>query len=107
MRRDNHPLQLLIGDIGEREHRPIALVLGRGGTHFDAAPDTIGTSGRGDLKRLALVKMDFRRGGQVERGIVTRDLHRFGGMAHARAKPRQCQDQDEEASSKPQQARTV
>ncbi|BCH60466.1 hypothetical protein RvVAR0630_30900 [Agrobacterium vitis] len=105
MWRDDHPLQLLVGHIGEREHRPVALVLRGRGAHFDAPADAIGPSGSGDLKCLALVEMNFRGGGQVERGIIPRDFDWFGGMAYARTKPGQRQEYHQEASGKPQQAR--
>jgi len=74
------PLELFFGHIGERKHGPVALVLGTAGPHLDPPANAVG-AGRGrHLKRLALIGVDFRRGGEVERSVVARDLHRFDGM---------------------------
>ena len=86
MRRDDHALQLLFGDVGECENRPVALVVGGTGAHLDTAADTV-RSGRGrDLKSLALIGIDIGGGRQVERRVVTGNLHRLEGVGIGREK---------------------
>ncbi|MND59954.1 hypothetical protein D3C80_511720 [compost metagenome] len=77
MRRDDHALQLLFGDIGERKDRPVALMIGGTGAHLDTAADAVG-AGRGrDLKGFALIGVDIGGGRQVERRVVTGNLYRL------------------------------
>ena len=82
MRGDDDALQLFLRDVGEREHRPVALMRRRGGAHLDAAANAVGTGGGRDLEGIALVGVDLGRGGQVERGIVAGDLHGFRSQRH-------------------------
>ena len=83
MRRDDQPVELLVGGVGEREDRPVAgraLVVG---LDLDAAHDAVG-AGRGrDLEVLALVAVDLDGARQVERDIVAGDLDRFDGACAA------------------------
>ena len=44
MRRDDQPVDLLVGVVGEREHRPVLSAFAR--AHLDAADDAVG-AGRG------------------------------------------------------------
>ena len=79
MRRDDQPVELLVGRVGERENRPVAagaLVIG---LDLDAPHDAVGAGRRGNLEILALVLVDLDRAGQIERDIVARDLDRLDG----------------------------
>jgi len=79
MRRDDHALQLLFGDIGKREHGPVALVIVGTGAHLDAPADAVRTRRGGNLKGFALIGIDIRGGGEIERRVVTGDLDRLEG----------------------------
>ena len=86
MRRDDQPVELLVGGVGEREHRPVA---GRArviGLDLDAPHDAV-RPGRGrDLEVLALVAVDLDGARKVERDVVAGNLDRFDG--EGRAMPR-------------------
>ena len=94
MRRDDQPVELLVGGVGEREHGPVA---GRArviGLDLDAPHDAVG-SGRGrNLEILALVAVDFDGARKVERDVVAGNLDRFDGEGRGRRAQRQDCRQD-------------
>jgi hypothetical protein len=59
MRRDDHPVDLLIGDVGKRKHGPVARVLRRTGAHLDAPDDAVGAGCGRNLKGFAAADYRF------------------------------------------------
>ena len=79
MRRDDQPVELLVGRVGEREHAPVAARIVIVGLDLDAPDDAVG-AGRGrHLEIVALVAVDLHGARQVERDVVARDLDRLDG----------------------------
>ena len=79
MRRDDQPVELLVGRVGEREHRPVAarpLVVG---LDLDAAHDAVGAGAVDTWKFSPWLLVDFDGARQVERDVVARDLDRLDG----------------------------
>ncbi|OWK24337.1 hypothetical protein AJ87_23005 [Rhizobium yanglingense] len=50
---------------------------------LDAPADAVCACGRRDLEGLALIGIDFRRRGQIERGVVAGNLHGFRRLRNA------------------------
>ena len=79
MWRDDQPVELLVGGVGEREHRPVAGRARVFGLDFDAPHDPVG-AGRGrDLEILALIPVDLDGARKVERLVVAGDFDRLDG----------------------------
>jgi len=82
VRRDDQPVDLAIGRIGDREHGPVsgrALVIG---LHLDAPDDAVGSRCRLHLKTGPLVAIDLDSAREVDGRFVARDgdrIERPGG----------------------------
>ncbi len=94
MRSDDDALELFFRDVGERKDGPVALVVFGAGTHLDAPADAVCACGRRDLEGLALIGIDFRRRGQIERGVVAGNLH---GLRRLRNACSQCKHRQEKS----------
>ncbi len=79
MRRDNHPLKLFLGYVGECKNRPVTLVVGRAGLHLDTAANAIAAGRSRNLKGFALIGVDIRGRRQVQSAVVAGNLHRLKG----------------------------
>ena len=100
VRRHDQPVDLLVRDVGEREHRPVpGMVLGAG-AHLDPPHDPVG-SGRGRrLERAAGLRMDLRRRREVDGGLLRGDLDRFDRQGGARKREAEEPEREEEDSGK-------
>ncbi len=75
MRGDDQAVDLFVRNVGEREDGPVALMRIGSRPHLDAPHDAVGAGCRGNLEGFAPARIDLRRGGQVEGGVVTRNPH--------------------------------
>ena len=82
MRHDDQPVDLLVGIIGEREHRPVGVALAR--AHLDAAHDAVGAGRGGNLDAVAVGLLQFGGGGEIDRGGIEPHVDRFDGARVAR-----------------------
>ncbi len=64
MRHDDQPVDLLVGIIGEREHRPVGVGFAR--AHFDAAHDAVGAGRGGDLDAVGFGFLHVGGGGEID-----------------------------------------
>ena len=78
MRRDDQPVELVVGVVGEREHHPVRAAFAR--AHLDAADDAVGAGRGGDLDAVAVAVLLIGGRGEVDRGRVAAHVHRFDGM---------------------------
>ncbi len=83
MRGDDQAVDLLFRNVGEREDGPVALMGLGGRADLDAAHDAVRAGRGGYLEGFAPARIDFRGGGEVERRVVTGDLHRLDGEGPA------------------------
>ena len=84
MRHDDQPVDLLVGIIGEREHRPVGVGFAR--AHFDAAHDAVGAGRGGDLDAVGFGLLHVGRGGEIDGRDVEPHVDRFE-RARAAAPP--------------------
>ncbi len=101
MRHDDQPVDLLVGIIGEREHRPVGIALAR--AHLDAAHDAVGAGRGGNLDAVGVGLLQFGGVGEVDgRGIEPHvdGLHRArGGRGKQESCERQARDDPNSAQS--------
>jgi hypothetical protein len=71
MRRDDQAVELLVGVVGEREHRPVLSAFA--GAHLDAADDAVGAGRGGDLDAVGVAALMIEHRGEVDRRRVTAD----------------------------------
>ncbi len=106
MRRDNQPLHLLVGVIGQRENDP-----GRMGALFsrmdlDAPDDAVRARRGGDLDAVALIGVILDPAREIDRLGVRRHAHRFHSVRGAGAGQKGEQRQEEQ-EGETQQARVT
>ena len=82
MRHDDQPVDLLVGIVGEREHRPIGAGLAR--AHLDAAHDAVRAGRGGDLDAVAVGLLHFGGGGEIDGRGIEPHIHRFDGARGGR-----------------------
>ena len=95
MRHDDQPVDLFVGIIGEREHRPIGAVLAR--AHLDAAHDAVRARRGRDLNAVALGLLYFGGGGKVDRRGVEPHVD---GFDSARGRRQQCAGEREQGDGR-------
>ena len=106
--RDQNPVELLIGIVGQRQNHPGGGLAGLAGTHLDAADDAVGTRCRGDLQPLAMTRPGIDLAGQFDGAARWRDidnLQRPRLWRHERCKERDSQDDRPRTSHRPAQVR--
>ncbi len=74
VRRDDQPVELVVGVVGEREHHPVLAALA--GAHLDAADDAVGARRRRDLDAVGVAVLMVEDRGEIDRGRVTADADR-------------------------------
>ena len=84
MRHDDQPVDLLVGIVGERKHRPVIAAFAC--AHLDAAHDAVGTGSGRDLDAVAFGLLQLGSGGKVDRLDVDPDVD---GFSRARRVPGQ------------------
>ncbi len=78
VRRDDQPVDLFVGVVGEREHRPLAAVRARRhGAHLDAAHDAVGARRGRDLDAVIVAVVAFDRRGEIDHQRVEPDRDRL------------------------------
>ncbi len=90
MRHDDQPVDLLVGIVGERKHRPVRAALAR--AHLDAADDAVGAGRGGYLDAVAVGFLQLGCRGEIDGGNV--DAH-VDGFDRARRQARQQCGQDQ------------
>jgi hypothetical protein len=81
VRRDEQPIDLFVGGIGQREHDPVGSAGRVFGRNSYAPDDPIGPGRRGNLDPFALVEITLDGPSQIDRRRVERQsegLHRHG-----------------------------
>ena len=86
MRHDDQPVDLLVGIIGEREHRPVGVGFAR--AHLDAAHDAVGAGRGGNLDAVGIGLLQFGGGGEIDGRDVEPHVHRFDGARGLRRQQR-------------------
>ena len=98
MRRDDQPVELLVGVVGEREHDPRGLRAGLARGDFDAAHDAVDAGRGGDLQAVALARITVDGARQVDGAGVDRHadgFHRVGGRKGARQRENRAKHMDQ------------
>jgi len=86
MRHDDQPVDLLVGIVGEREHRPIGIGFAR--AHLDAAHDAVRTGRGGDLDAVAVGLLHVGGGGEIDGRGIEPHVHGFDGKRGGRRQQR-------------------
>ena len=103
MRHDDQPVDLLVGIVGEREHRPVVAAFAR--AHFDAAHDAVG-AGRGrNLDAVGFRFLPLGGRGEIDGGNVEPHIDGFDRARRQRrqqhggqCKPNRCHAADHNAN---------
>ena len=95
MRRDQQPVDLLVGVVGEREDDPVRPRARLAGLHGDAADDAVASRGRGDADLVAVRAVALDHRGEVDglRSWGRRARIRRPGRSTARASHSECRQE--------------
>ncbi len=77
MRGDDQTIELVVGVVGECEHRPILSAFA--GADLDAANDAVGAGGGGNLNAVGVAALMIEHRGEVDRGRVAADADGVDG----------------------------
>jgi len=99
VRRDDQPVELVVGIVGEREHDPVLPAFAR--AHLDAPHDSVGAGRGGNLDAICVAALMIEHRGEVDRRRVATDANgvdcargRRGGNNHeAQREGRKAPDQ--------------
>jgi len=78
MRRDDQAVELVVGVVGKRKHRPVLSAFAR--AHFDAANDAVGARCGGNLNAVGFAALMVQHGGEIDGGRIAAHAHGIDRM---------------------------